>query len=215
MGRAFLPALIDPDGHELSFARSFAIFGVTPTRSGIVYLNSTRCAGRFSRLSGTGILPARVLMRPPTRRFYAADRCEFQARADSDELSTGRHTLFARFTPNLGRHLTSAEGGRWRSLLFARVVIIGRKKPKRVVNEHLLISYAPLRHFHYALGNHFPHHARVRWPRESTARFLKSPFYCRYRGHGHKDRSRGRLGRTRSGLAIPPRLSSNRVIGKK
>ena len=60
------------------------------------------------------------------------------------------------------------------SLFFARVVIIGRKKPKRVVNEHPLILYAPLRHFHYALGNHFPHHARVRWPRESTARFLNS-----------------------------------------
>jgi len=48
----------------------------------------------------------------------------------------------------------------------------GAANPKRVVNEHLLILYAPLRHFHYALGNHFPHHPRIRWARESTARFL-------------------------------------------
>ena len=157
-----------------------------------------------------------------------------RASADSDELSTGPHTPFARFTPNLGSHLPSAEGGCCRSLFFARVFIIGRKKPKRIVNEHLLILYAPLRHFHYALGNHFPHHARVRRPRKSTARFLNltprfvescckysdslriecrffrpnefristilSPFYCRYRGHGHTLRKR----RNDLGLARTP-----------
>ena len=56
--------------------------------------------------------------------------------------------------------------------MFVGAAIIGRKKPQDVVNEHLLIFYAPPRHFNYALGNHFPHHARVRWPREATARFL-------------------------------------------
>ena len=36
--------LIDPDGHELSFARPLRFLSVTPTRSGILCLNSTRCA---------------------------------------------------------------------------------------------------------------------------------------------------------------------------
>src|ERR1700730_16296949 len=81
-------------------------------------------------------------------------------------LSRGSHRTW-------GRTLIISRGGCCcLSLFFARVVIIGRKKPKRVVHEHLLFSYAPLRHFHYALCNHFPHHARVRWPCKSTARFL-------------------------------------------
>src|ERR1700680_4515158 len=90
---------------------------------------------------------------------------------DRLRIALGR-TLLSRGSHQLGQDTHLAGGCCCSSLLFARVVIIGRKKPKRVVNEHLLISYAPLRHFHYALGNHFPHHARVRWPCKSTARFL-------------------------------------------
>ena len=36
--------LIDPDGHELSFARPLRSSGVTPLTSAIGCLNSTRCA---------------------------------------------------------------------------------------------------------------------------------------------------------------------------
>ena len=58
------------------------------------------------------------------------------------------------------------------SWLFANILVIGGEKSDCIVHERLLISYALLRHFYYALGDYFAHGPRVRWPSELTSRLF-------------------------------------------
>jgi hypothetical protein len=58
------------------------------------------------------------------------------------------------------------------SWLFANVLVIGSDKSHCIVYERVLVFYALLRHFYYALGNHFARDPRVRGPGELTPRLL-------------------------------------------
>jgi len=56
--------------------------------------------------------------------------------------------------------------------LFADIAVVGGEKSHCIVYEYLLISYALLRDFYYALGNHFAHNSRVCGPSELTPRLF-------------------------------------------
>jgi hypothetical protein len=54
----------------------------------------------------------------------------------------------------------------------AKLLVIGEKKPHRVVNKRLLVFHTPLRHLHNALGNYFAHDLGICRAGELTARLL-------------------------------------------
>ena len=56
--------------------------------------------------------------------------------------------------------------------LFADIPVVGGEKSHCIVYEYLLIFYALLRDFYYALGDYFAHSPRVCGPRELTPRLF-------------------------------------------
>jgi hypothetical protein len=58
------------------------------------------------------------------------------------------------------------------SWLFANILVVGGEKSHCIVYEHLLIFYALLRDFYYALGDYFAHSPRVCGPSELTPRLF-------------------------------------------
>jgi hypothetical protein len=56
--------------------------------------------------------------------------------------------------------------------LFADIPVVGGEKSHCIVYEYLLILYALLRNFYYALGNHFAHNPLVCGPSELTPRLF-------------------------------------------